>query len=137
MHSYETLDPPAEAAPDTMYYKITDTMHTLPKGLWDTTVCYNAAITNIENGVKWLIHAPLGIVQRSSWTVEPVTEADDAGDSTLCLVEVIDISCSRLLIGTVRSKHEEHWKTIHVKWVEYLEAVDVDSASVKSESIAE
>lgn len=132
---------------DTFYYKINDHMATLPKGLWDTTVSYQAAITNIPNGVRWVIRAPLGIVQRSNWTVEPATTEDlspenqDAGmngvqndgegvatdvgaTGRLVLVEDVNIKCSTFLIGTVKAKCEEQWPNVHKKWLEHLEEVE-------------
>jgi hypothetical protein len=115
------LDSPSDAPnPVTKYYKITDNMHTLPRGLWDTTVTFNAEITDIETGCEWVVRAPLGLVQTSKWTVEEALDTDGEEENKLCLIEDVSIACSRLLIGTVKGKCEENWKGIHAKFVEHL-----------------
>lgn len=100
-------------------------MHTLPRGLWDTTVSFDAEITDIENGVKWVIKAPLGLVQLSFWRIVPAEETDKYNDepTTLCLVEDIEIRCSRLLLGTVKGKCEENWRGVHGRYMEHVQAV--------------
>jgi hypothetical protein len=121
--SYTTADPPADAPnPKTKYYRITDNMQALPKGLWDTTVAFDAEITDIDNGVEWVIRAPLGLLQRSTWTVEPALEADGAAaeGGALVLVEDVLISCSRLLVGTVRGKCEDNWRGVHARFLRHL-----------------
>jgi len=124
--SYEELPPPADAAnPETKYYKVTDTIHTLPAHLWDTTVSFRAEITDIERGVEWVVRAPLGLVQRSFWTVEVAGEMDEVDEEErekrLVLVEDVEIRCSRLLVGTAKGKCEENWKGVHKRWLEQLE----------------
>ncbi|CAI6333167.1 unnamed protein product [Periconia digitata] len=123
---YESL--PSEAdAPNTKRYKVTDHMHTLPKGLWDTTVTFESQMTNTENGIEWVIKAPLGLVQRTSWKLVKSSEVDGGGkgqaeakEDEWCLVEDVEINASRLLVGTVKSKCEENWKGIHAKFVEHV-----------------
>jgi hypothetical protein len=95
-------------------------MHTLPRGLWDTTVSFNAEITDTDNGVEWVIKAPMGLVQTSNWAVVPALETDGTEENTLVLVEDVVISCSRLLVGTVKGKCEENWKGVHARFVEQL-----------------
>ena len=65
---YETL-PSDDATPSTKRYKVTDHMHTLPKGLWDTTVTFESQLTNTEDGVEWIIKAPLGLLQQTKWRI--------------------------------------------------------------------
>jgi hypothetical protein len=120
---YETTTPPPDANPSTRFYKITDHMHTLPRGLWDTTVSFDAEITDTDNGVKWVIKAPMGLVQTSHWAVVPALETDGTEENTLVLVEDVLISCSRLLVGTVRGKCEDNWKGVHARFVEQLGTV--------------
>ncbi|KAJ4304679.1 hypothetical protein N0V90_000206 [Kalmusia sp. IMI 367209] len=134
---YETL-PVDEAAPDTKRYKVTDHMHTLPKGLWDTTVTFESQITNTEDGVVWVIKAPLGLVQRTRWTIMRHADvgkgkekaAGDEGVATeerseWSLVEEVEIKASRLLVGTVKGKCEENWRGIHGRFVGHLQGVPV------------
>lgn len=125
LKEYEACPPPEGAKENTKFYKITDIMHTLPKGLWDTTVSFTAEITDIENGVYWVVKAPLGLVQQSTWTVEPAGEKDEVETSggkeeRLVLVEDVDITCNRILMGTVKGKCEENWKGVHARWIEHL-----------------
>lgn len=130
---YETLPSPP-SAPDTKRYKVTDNMHTLPKGLWDTTVTFEADITDTEDGIEWIIRAPLGLVQRTTWRVvrreslggekgHVVLQAgwtDGEGEGEWSLVEDVEIKASRFLTGTVRGKCEENWRGVHGRFVGHL-----------------
>lgn len=113
-------------------------MHTLPKGLWDTTVTFESLITNSEDGVEWVIKAPLGLVQRTTWKLvktedlekgkEKAAEEEEEGKegkSEWSLVEDVEIKASRLLVGTVKGKCEENWRGIHGKFVGHLKGVEV------------
>lgn len=118
-------------------------MHTLPKGLWDTTVTFESEITNTELGVEWVIRAPLGLVQRTTWCIMPMIDVEKGKDSTAddsqngsdkevketksewVLVEDVEIKASRLLVGTVRGKCEENWKGIHAKFVQHLKGPEI------------
>jgi hypothetical protein len=97
-------------------------MHALPAGLWDTTVRFAAEITDRDDGVEWVVRAPLGLVQTSLWTVErdDAAEGQEGGERWV-LVEDVTIRCSRLLVGTVRAKCEENWKGTHERWVAQLD----------------
>jgi hypothetical protein len=121
-----TVDEPPSTATNTAtkYYTITDHMDALPRAIWDATVSFNAEITDISNGIEWVIKAPLGLVQTSVWTIEPALDTDGDADTKLCLVEDVVISCSRLLVGTVKSKCESNWSGIHAKFVQKLGAKD-------------
>ncbi|ORY14903.1 hypothetical protein BCR34DRAFT_559658 [Clohesyomyces aquaticus] len=122
---YEIL-PSDPATPDTKRYKQTDHMHTLPKGLWDTTVTFECLITNKEDGVEWVIKAPLGLVQKTIWKIVKAAEADvGEGKEEWVLVEDVEINASRLLVGTVRGKCEENWRGIHGRFVGHLTAGEV------------
>jgi hypothetical protein len=72
-------------------------MHALPKGLWDSTVSFEAEMTNTEDGILWIIKAPLGLVQRTTWR---------------CL--------KTALTGTVKGKCEENWRGAHEKFIGHL-----------------
>lgn len=124
--SYEET-PEAGSDASTKYYRITDHMHNLPAGLWDSTVTFDAEMKDIQNGVEWTIRAPLGLVQLTYWTIEDATENDiialGPGEGTkaeLCLVEVVTISASRLLLGYVTGKCEGNYTGIHKRFVEKL-----------------
>jgi hypothetical protein len=96
-------------------------MHTLPRGLWDTTVSFESEITDLDNGCRWVIRAPLGLLQTSTWAIVAADEAEGGKDGALVLVEDVVIACSRLLVGTVRGKCEENWRGVHGRFVEHLE----------------
>jgi hypothetical protein len=91
-------------------------MEALPRGLWDTTVKFKCEITDVEDGVKRIILAPMGLVQVSLWKLVEEEEG-------LFLVEDVDITCSRLLMGTVKGKCEQGWRGIHAKFAERLAAI--------------
>lgn len=115
-------------------------MHTLPKGLWDTTVTFEADITNTEDGIEWIIRAPLGLVQRTTWRVvkraglngekgnvvgEVAGEwTDGEGEGEWSLVEDVEIKASRLLTGTVKGKCEANWRGVHGRFVGHLREAD-------------
>lgn len=124
---YETLPSPPDA-PQTKRYKVTDHMHTLPKGLWDTTVAFEADITNTADGIEWGIRAPLGLVQRTTWRVvrrETLGEEKGAlvteeGEGEWSLVEDVEIKANRMLVGTVKGKCEANWRGVHGRFVGHL-----------------
>jgi hypothetical protein len=90
-------------------------MEALPRSIWDAKVSFKAEMTDLPDRLEWVIHAPLGVYQKSIWKIE--LPSDKYG---LCLVEDIEITCSRLLVGTVRSKCEGNWKGVHQKFADKL-----------------
>jgi hypothetical protein len=90
-------------------------MKALPRSIWDAKVTFKAEMTDLLDRLEWVIHAPLGLYQKSIWKIEPPN--DEYG---LCLIEDIEITCSRLLVGTVRAKCEENWKGVHGKFADKL-----------------
>lgn len=128
LQHYEAAPAQPSDSEKTKRYNITDVMHTLPRGLWDTSVSFSAEITDIDDGVEWTVRAPLGLVQKSVWTVEAAGEKDqgeeeEALDGRWVLVEDVNIHCSRLLVGTVKGKCEENWKGVHERWVQKLNEI--------------
>jgi hypothetical protein len=116
---YTTDTAPANSDPATKFYTVTDHMDALPAGLWDTTVSFKAEITDIPTGVKWVIKAPLGLTQLTMWTIEPAV----APETGFCLVEDIQITCSRLLVGTVKGKCEANYPGVHRKIIEKVGSI--------------
>ena len=116
------------AAPDAKRYKITDHMNALPKGLWDTTVSFEAEMTNMEDGILWVIKAPLGLLQKTTWRAlrtaslsgEDIGGVAEADRGEWSLVEDVEIKANRMLVGTVKGKCEENWRGAHGKFVEQL-----------------
>ena len=130
--SYETL-PSDPATPNTKRYKVTDHMRALPKGLWDSTVTFEGHITDVDDGIDWLILAPLGLRQTTTWRLVK-TDTLPSGDleglvvdgekGEYCLVENVKIEANRLLTGTVKGKCQENWKGVHGRFVERLKKGD-------------
>jgi len=108
--------PASSKNPATKYYTVTDHMNALPAGLWDTTVKFESEITDIPTGVEWIIHAPLGIYQVTFWTIEPAPESE----GRFYFVEDVTITCSRLLVGTVKGKCIENQPGIHQKFIDLV-----------------
>ncbi len=131
---YESL-PADPAKPDAKRYSVTDNMHTLPKGLWDTTVTFEAEITNTADGILWVIKAPLGLVQTTKWQLlkTETLNADDMGHiveaerGEWSLVEDVEIKANRMLVGTVKGKCEENWRGIHGRFIEHLKGKPVET----------
>jgi hypothetical protein len=93
-------------------------MNALPAGLWDSTVKFDCEITDIPSGVEWIIHAPLGIYQVTSWTIEKAEEPEEG----VYFVEDVSITCSRLLVGTVKGKCEANQEGVHKKFADLVMA---------------
>lgn len=119
-------------------------MRTLPKGLWDTTVTFEADITNTADGIEWEIRAPLGLVQRTTWRLVARASlagevgnvvagegewSDGVGEGEWSLVEDVEIKASRLLTGTVRGKCEANWRGVHGRFVRHLGEGGVGAAA--------
>ena len=96
---------------------MTDLVHTLPAGLWDSNVVSTYEITNIANGLFVRILSPMSVAMDTIWTIKAGEE-----EGSLELVEDVSINCSRLLVGTVKGLCESGWAKIHAKMIERLEA---------------
>lgn len=128
MISYEATSDPSEpvaaippergvtAIADPKCYSVTDRVHALPAGLWDSDVVSRYEFINIERGVFVRIRSPLSVTMESVWEVR-----EKGGPEDLELVEDIVISCSRLLMGTVKGTCESGWQGIHDKMIAHLE----------------
>lgn len=83
-------------------------MSGIPKAIYDAKVTYEADLTELVDGVKYVVRAPLGVVQVSSWRVVEEKEV-------LVLLEDVEVRCTRLLMGTLKAKLEGNWRGIHEK----------------------
>ncbi|KAK0731786.1 hypothetical protein B0H67DRAFT_549485 [Lasiosphaeris hirsuta] len=99
----------------TTCFTVTDIVHTIPAGLWDTNVVSTYEFTDITHGVFARIRSPLSVVLDTLWEIK---EGEAGG---LELVEAATISCSRLLLGVVKSQCENGWQKIHAKMLTRLE----------------
>lgn len=110
-------------------------MHTLPKGLWDTTVTFEAEITDTEEGIIWIIRAPLGLVQLTTWKLlktaslaaEDVAGVEEEQRGEWSLVEDVEIRANRMLVGTVKGKCEANWRGAHGRYIGHVKGEPVKS----------
>ncbi|KAI5466257.1 hypothetical protein BGZ63DRAFT_375743 [Mariannaea sp. PMI_226] len=97
-------------------YSVTDKVHTLPAGLWDSDVVSTSEFFNLEDGVFVRLQSPLSVAMDTLWQIR---EVEGGGCE---LVEEVVIKCSRLLIGVVKSTCESGWPGIHKKMIERLQS---------------
>jgi len=86
-------------------------------------VSFKAEMTDVENGIQWVIRAPLGLVQTSNWSIEPAGSeevVEEGKGKGLVLVEKVLIAANRILVNTVKNKCLENYGGIHKKFVEKL-----------------
>lgn len=123
--SHETL-PSDPATPEAKIYKITDHMNALPAGLWDTKVTFEAHMTDLDDGILWLIKAPLGLTQKTTWRclkTESLGEGDKGAneeEGEWSLVEDVEIKANRMLVNTVKGKCEDNWRGTHSRFLAQL-----------------
>ncbi|TQV99798.1 hypothetical protein IF1G_02013 [Cordyceps javanica] len=123
MAKYEAIATPTNPAPtipeargvaatgDPDCYRVTDKIHTLPAGLWDSDVVSAYEFINVENGVFVRIRSPMSVTMESLWLVKEIESG------TVELVEEQVIIASRLLMSTVKSMSEGGWKGIHASMI--------------------
>ncbi|KAJ6782490.1 hypothetical protein PWT90_05293 [Aphanocladium album] len=119
MAKYESIPTPTDpvptipesrgvtAASEPDCYRVTDKVHTLPAGLWDSDVVSTYEFINVDNGVFVRIRSPMSVVMESLWLIK------ETEDGTVEVVEEQVIIASRLLMSTVKSMSESGWKEIH------------------------
>ncbi|KAL7950715.1 hypothetical protein V8C42DRAFT_307306 [Trichoderma barbatum] len=96
------------------YYSVTDKVHTLPAGLWDSNVESTNEFVNLEKGVFVRLYSPMNVVMETVWTVR------ENENGAIELVEDVLIKASRLLVGTVKSMCSTNWTTFHGKIVNLM-----------------
>lgn len=112
--------PPAGRRPPAVY-EVTDRVHALPAGLWDSDVVSTYEFTDLEKGMFVRLRSPLSVMMETVWEVREV----EGSPGALELVEEVNISCSRLLVGVIKGQCEGNWKGIHEKMVALMEGKDV------------
>ncbi|QUC17801.1 uncharacterized protein UV8b_02042 [Ustilaginoidea virens] len=128
MTKYEAISRPTEHQPklpegrgldgagSPKHYRVTDKVHTLPAGLWDSDVVSTYEFFNLENGVFVRIRSPLDTTMETVWSVQERAEADGHE-----LVEEVVVKCSRLILGAVKSLCESGWRSMHEKMVQMMQ----------------
>ena len=112
----KSVDNPASLYP-TKTYEIIDKIDGL--GSWTKrfspdTVTYHADMTNMEDGMRSVVKAPMGIVSYITWKVTEVEES-------LVLEETGEVNCYRLVGGLVKGAIEDSHKQLAARFVEILE----------------
>lgn len=102
-------------------YRVTDVVHAIPAGIWDTNVVSVYEFADLAEGVFVRIRSPLGVVMETVWRVADVEGGSSKNGVGLELVEEVTVRCSRLLLGIVKGACETNWRGIHGKMVERLE----------------
>lgn len=92
-------------------YRVTDKVHTLPAGLWDSDVVSTYEFIDVEKGVFVRIRSPMSVMMESLWLVK------ETEDGKAELVEEQVITASRLLMSTVKSMSEAGWNDIHASMI--------------------
>ena len=103
-------------------YSVTDRVHTLPAGLWDSDVVSTYEFLNTVSGVFVRIRSPLNVVMETEWIVRRKSSGEEDGEESQEweLVEDVMIKCSRFLVGVVKSTCESGWEGIHAKMMDRL-----------------
>ncbi|KAG6007860.1 hypothetical protein E4U21_005448 [Claviceps maximensis] len=96
-------------------YQVTDKVHALPAGLWDSDVVSTYEFINLDKGVFVRIRSPLNTVMENIWTIQE--KSDGSGHE---LKEEVVIKCSRLLVGVIRNTCESSWRDIHGQLLERI-----------------
>lgn len=91
----------AKAMGPTCSYKILDVVPNVPKAIWGSEVQSTYEFTDVENGLFCRIKSPLNVLMEALWEIRDAEDGDG-----LELVEDADISCSKLLVGLVKSQCE-------------------------------
>ncbi|EJP70327.1 uncharacterized protein BBA_01196 [Beauveria bassiana ARSEF 2860] len=92
-------------------YRVTDKVHTLPAGLWDSDIVSTYEMIDVRDGVFVRIRSPMSVMMESLWLVKETEQG------RLELVEEQVITASRLLMSTVKSMSEAGWEGIHASMI--------------------
>lgn len=111
--SYTSL-PSSPSTPETKIYKVLDKMEQIPKALWSQDVHSDLQYTNLPNGIRTNVKAPLGLVMDTHLIVE------ERPGGQLVITEDVEIKCSRLMMPVVKGQCEANWKDIHKRFIEMV-----------------
>ncbi|KAI0137032.1 hypothetical protein BJ170DRAFT_604249 [Xylariales sp. AK1849] len=95
--------------PKVKLYEVRDHV---PNPVWDSNVVSTEEFVDFEEGLWVRIRSPMGVVMETTWVVR-----EKGGPGELELVEDVKISCTRLLLGIVKSQVDGNWRKIHEKIV--------------------
>ncbi|KAJ0313391.1 hypothetical protein COL516b_000327 [Colletotrichum fioriniae] len=98
----------------TQCFSVTDSVPSmLPKAIWSGDAVSDYDFTFTKDGSFVRTSCPLSVLLETRWRVKDAECAE--GEGALELEEVVEIRCSRLLAGVVKSQCETNWKDFHKK----------------------
>ncbi|KAI2615626.1 hypothetical protein GGR54DRAFT_259842 [Hypoxylon sp. NC1633] len=106
-----TLEPLGEPA-----VKLYEVVDHLPNPVWSSSVVSKEEFVDVADGLWVRIRSPLAVVMETRWFVRERKGGDGEGLG-LELVEDLDISCSKLLLGIVKAQVVGNWEGIHKKLI--------------------
>ncbi|KAI1213793.1 uncharacterized protein F4807DRAFT_409127 [Annulohypoxylon truncatum] len=98
--------------------KLYEVIDHVPNPVWSSSVVSNEEFVDLRDGLWVRIRSPLAVVMETRWTVrEREADGEEGG---LELVEDVEINCSKLLMGIVKSQVDNNWKGIHDNFIRQL-----------------
>ncbi|KAI1376267.1 hypothetical protein F4677DRAFT_86830 [Hypoxylon crocopeplum] len=91
--------------------KLYEVVDNVPNPVWSSSVVSKEEFVDLADGLWVRIRSPLAVVMETRWTIRERKGGDEEGG--LELVEDVDISCSKLLLGIVKAQVDNNWKLIH------------------------
>ncbi|KAI1465702.1 uncharacterized protein F4812DRAFT_461397 [Daldinia caldariorum] len=105
--------------PAVRVYEVVDHV---PNPVWSSSVVSTEEFVDLADGLWVRIRSPLAVVMETRWTIRERREdgkgrgggeEEREGEGELELVEDVTISCSKLLMGIVKSQVDSNWREIH------------------------
>ncbi|KAI1634461.1 hypothetical protein F4809DRAFT_643491 [Biscogniauxia mediterranea] len=101
----------------------------VPNPVWSSDVVSREELADLKTGLWVRLRSVLGVVMETRWLVEGEEGVEGEGERGLRLVQVVTLSCSRVLMPLVRAQVEGGWKGIHEKIVRRM----VEDAKAEAE----
>ncbi|KAH0541861.1 hypothetical protein FGG08_003666 [Glutinoglossum americanum] len=100
-------------------YEVTESVPLLPGGLWQTNTAFKAEFTDLPDGLRAVVHAPMGVEMVDIWSVGG-GEGDPSGDGNgiMRLKEEVELRCSVFLMPFVKLTMRGAHEVIHQRLVE-------------------
>ncbi|KAI1338632.1 hypothetical protein F5Y15DRAFT_416854 [Xylariaceae sp. FL0016] len=99
-----------------VYVKLYEVVDHVPNPVWSSNVVSKEEFVDFADGLWVRIRSPMGVVMETKWFVREKKE----GGGGLELVEDVDVSCTKLLLGIVKGQVENNWKGIHERIVKRM-----------------
>ncbi|KAI2465065.1 hypothetical protein F4781DRAFT_435797 [Annulohypoxylon bovei var. microspora] len=99
--------------------KLYEVVDHVPNPVWSSSVVSTEEFVDCADGLWVRIRSPLAVVMETRWTVRE-REGGEEGEGALELAEDVEISCSKLLLGIVKTQVESNWRGIHANIIKRL-----------------